>query len=156
MTSVSKADADAMYFEHYESFSKLPDKAIATRASMKSYDAWAPRCKNINEMALGMPFNAKNSYNFNYLLKEHKLENKYPAIKNGNKIKVVYLKQNRYNIKAIAYLDELPPDFDLHADKELMFEKCVINCLRPIYAALQWKVPNPKIQYATTFDDLFS
>ena len=70
-------------------------------------------------------------------------------------IDLSYVKPNKYNIAGIAYLDELPEEFELEIDREAMFDKCVVKCLEPIFDALKWNVPNPKKQLEFSLDELF-
>lgn len=83
------------------------------------------------------------------------LESKYPSIREGQKVKMVRVKPNAYNIDGIAFPDELPEEFGLIPDHEGMFDKCVIMCLEPIFTALNWNVPNPKKQYEYSLEDMF-
>lgn len=154
MTSLSKKDADNKYFEYYDEFNTIHINKIAVRTSLKTYDKWVGKAQGF-KVAKGTPMNAKFSIYYNELLKSLGLQSKYPMIENGKKIKMIYVKPNKYNISGIAYIDELPSEFGLEPDRPKMFEKCVTNCLKPIYKALEWHVPNPEKQYTASVEDLF-
>lgn len=155
MTSLSKKDSDTKYFDYFDQFNNIDINKIAVRTSLKTYDKWVGKAHGF-KIAKGTPMNAKFSIYYNELLKSLGLQAKYPTIENGKKIKMVYVKPNKYNINGIAYIDELPAEFGLEPDRPKMFEKCVTNCLKPIYNALQWYVPNPEKQYTESVEELFS
>jgi hypothetical protein len=88
-------------------------------------------------------------------LKINKLENKYRKIENGSKIKLLHIKDNKYNLPGIAYQDTLPPEFELEPDYESMFYYDILKSLEPVYRAMGWILPNPKVQYEVSLEELF-
>jgi DNA polymerase elongation subunit (family B) len=152
--AADKKRADNSFFKSYDEFFNLPVNQIAVRSSLKTLKIYS---KNLSGFSTekGCPRHAKWSIYYNELLRKLNLSNKYPIIEEGKKIKLVYLKPNIYNIDGIAYLDELPPEFNLIPDREKMFQKCVINCLEPIFNALKWHVPDPKKQYEFSLEEIF-
>lgn len=152
--SPDKKVADKYFFKSYEEFFDLPVNDIATRSSVKCISKWLSST-NLVTYGLKCPRHVKCAIYYNELIKKLNLQNKYPLIAEGTKVKLIYLKPNIYNIKGIAYLNELPHEFNLEPDRETMFEKCVIKCLEPIFNALKWHVPNPKKQHCESLEDLF-
>jgi DNA polymerase elongation subunit (family B) len=152
--SPDKAVADKFFFESYDEFFNLSINDVSTRSSIKVLDKWESNTSGFNT-ALKCPRHVKYSLYYNHLVKILDLESKYPLIEGGKKIKLVYVKPNKYNIEGIAYLDQLPEEFELEVDRDMMFDKCVIKCLEPIFNALKWNVPNPKKQIEISLDDLF-
>lgn len=154
MTEKNRNKANELIFQSYENFSQLSIKDVSERASIKVLNKWDD--KNVGmDCASGTTRGAKYSIYHNELLKELHLENKYRKIENGSKIKMVFIKDNKYNIEGIAYQEEFPPEFDLTPDYERMFFKGVIKSLEPIYNAVNWKVPNPKMQYTVSLEEIF-
>lgn len=155
MTSADKSEADRMIFELFDDkFKKLPVKDIAERASIKVLNKWEPHSNGMNKIK-GSTQNAQWTIFYNELLKKLKLDNKYPKVANGSKIKKVFVKDNQYNIEGIAFQDELPPEFGLEVDYDASFYKGVMKTLEPIYEALGWNLPDPNKQVEISLDDLF-
>ena len=78
---------------------------------------------------------------FNGLVKEKKLQNKYPLIGNGEKIKFVYLKEpNPISEKVIGFMDILPEEFglDKYIDYNTQFDKAYLEPIKTVLDAVGW------------------
>ena len=90
----------------------------------------------------GTPIHVRGALLYNALLKELGLERKYTEIKNGEKIKFLYLDpKNPIKENVIAFPDYLPEEFGLHkyVDKKLMFDKAFLSVVRPVLDAMDWR-----------------
>lgn len=90
----------------------------------------------------GTPINSRASILYNHRLKELNLENKYEAIKEGEKIKYIYLNpRNPIREDVIAFVEILPPEFGLHKyiDNDTQFEKSFLDPAKTILDAIGWK-----------------
>jgi DNA polymerase elongation subunit (family B) len=90
----------------------------------------------------GTPMNSRASIMYNKLVKELGLTNKYELVGNGDRIKFVFLKKgNPTKENVIAFIDKLPPEFNLDAwiDYELLFSKTFIDPLQLVLNAVSWK-----------------
>ncbi len=143
-----------MIFDAYEEFKTFAVNDIAERGGIKVLNKWDTKNNGL-VCAKGTTSPAKLSIFHNELLKTNHLENIYRKIENGSKIKMLHIKDNKYNLEGIAYQDKLPTEFELEPDYEKMFFYDIIKSLQPVYDALKWKMPNPKLQYETTLEDLF-
>jgi DNA polymerase elongation subunit (family B) len=77
----------------------------------------------------GTPYQVKGAANYHWLLKELDIGHKYEPIKEGDKIKLVYLKKNKYGMKNVAYYT-WPTEFNevgVVPDVDIMVEKYFIN-----------------------------
>lgn len=117
----------AQMIEHVANFKRTfmtsPLAEIAFPRGVTDMDKWMD--KN-TIWKLSTPIHVKASLMHNVLLKKHKLGNKFPAIRNGDKIKFIYLKEpNPSMCNAIAFIDALQTEFGLdeYVDKELQYEK---------------------------------
>jgi hypothetical protein len=155
MINKDKKIADDLVINAFDNFAVLDINDIAERGSIKVLDKWQGK-NNEFITAKGTTRQAKYSIWHNLLLKNLKLQNKYRKIENGSKIKMVFIKDNIYNIDGVAYQDEFPKDFNFGVDYEAMFFKGVLKCLEPIYKAMGWNLPDPKKQYEHSLEDLFS
>ena len=72
-----------------------------------------------------------------------KLNNKYPLIQEGEKIKFVYLKTpNPIGENIIAYLQTLPKELNLdkYIDYDRQFEKSFVEPLKNVVETIGWQV----------------
>jgi DNA polymerase elongation subunit (family B) len=89
------------------------------------------------------PFHVKGALLYNHILKEKKLDKKYPEIKEGEKVRYLYIKEpNYYHTEALAFPEKLPEEFDLHPfiDYNIMFQKTYIDPVETILDAVGWKL----------------
>jgi len=90
----------------------------------------------------GTPIATKGSLLFNYNIKKNKLGGKYQEIREGDKIKFLYLKTpNPLCEKVIAFTSKIPDEFNLDGfvDYDLQFEKTFLEPMRNILGVLGWK-----------------
>jgi len=90
----------------------------------------------------GTPIQVRGAILYNDLIRKLKLESKYPLIKEGEKIKFVYLKEpNPISENVIAYFQNLPPEFNLnkYIDFDMQFEKSFLEPLKSVLDSIGWK-----------------
>ena len=93
----------------------------------------------------------------NRLLKHFKIQKKYDMIKDGTKIKYVYLRENPLYVNVVAVKGYNDPKqiIDLiteYVDHNAMFENELSKKLQSFYDALQWgNVPTNVNQNAAAF-----
>lgn len=86
------------------------------------------------------PIHVRGSLLYNQLVEKYDLQ--LETIKNGEKIKFVYLKlPNVIKEDVIAFPDYLPPEFGLHkyVDYDKQFDKAFMAVIRPVLTAMGWK-----------------
>ena len=91
----------------------------------------------------GTPIHVRGALLYNYFIKEKKLDKKYAAIQNGEKIKFCYLKlPNPIRENVISYIQEFPKELglDKYIDYELQFNKAFLEPMKVILDAIGWKV----------------
>lgn len=89
----------------------------------------------------GTPIHVKGALLYNNLIKEMKLTKKYPEIRDGDKIRFVYLKKpNTIKDTVISFPDELPPEFGLeeYVDFTMQFEKTLLDPIQNIVQEIGW------------------
>lgn len=93
--------------------------------------------------AKGATFQAKAAINHNYFLEKYELTSSYRKITNGDKIKIIKLKNNELGFGAIAFKDDnIPPilkDFiDKYVDRNGIVDSVLTNKLQSLYDILGW------------------
>jgi len=89
----------------------------------------------------GTPIHARGSLLYNKLLMDKSLTKQYNKIRNGEKIKFIYLRTpNSIKEDVISFSDYLPEEFGLHRyiDYEKQFSKTFLDVIEPILTAINW------------------
>ena len=91
----------------------------------------------------GTPIHVRGALLFNHYIKRKGLEKKHQLIRDGDKIRFVYVKKpNPFNEDVVAFSQELPNDFGLHQfiDYDKQFEKTFLDALDSVIEPLGWSV----------------
>jgi DNA polymerase elongation subunit (family B) len=112
----------------------------------------------IGHFKKGTPAHVKSAMTYNKLLTKFKAPYKYEPMKDGDKVKWVYLKPNPLGLNTTAingYND--PPEIEEfvsnYIDYDLLWEKELENKLDDFYSAMNWEKPNPSLEKASEFFD---
>jgi DNA polymerase elongation subunit (family B) len=119
-------------------FSSLPAEEKAFPRGVSSLKQYSDKSVIYKK---GTPINSRASLLYNHYLKQHNLQNKYEAIKEGEKIRYIYLNpKNPIREDVIAFSDVLPHEFGLHKfiNNDLQFEKAFLDPAKLILDAIDW------------------
>lgn len=132
-------------------FYNLPLSAVASPRGVTDMDKWRDS-KSLYKK--GAPIHVKAALHFNDLLLQKNLAHKVQMIRNGNKIKFIYLKEpNPIHCTAIGFVDELPHEFglDKYVDYTEQFNKTYLGPITSFTSIIGWQT-----EHRQTLDDLWS
>jgi len=90
----------------------------------------------------GTPIHIRGVLLYNHYIKKNSLDNKYPVINNGEKIKFCYLKKaNPLHENVISFIQQFPKELGIgkYVDYELQFDKSFLEPLKTILQCINWK-----------------
>lgn len=151
--ALTKTETDIQsYINEFEiEYRKLQPEAIAFPRSVNGVDKYTDKAKIYRQAT---PMHVRGSLLYNHYLKTLKLEKKYELIREGDKIKFLYLREpNVIGENCIAFVSTIPEEFQLTSfvDYDTMFEKSFIEPLNTILEGLGWKS-----KPAATLEGLFA
>ena len=137
---INKSQDDLHVFieKFRKEFKTLPIEDIAFPRSVNGLKEYSDE----NNIYLkGTPIHVKGALVYNHLLKKMNLTKRYQLIKEGEKIKFIYLKQpNPYNNNTLAFLSGLPKQLEAeqYIDYDIQFEKSFLEPLDIILSTINW------------------
>ena len=123
-----------------EEFMKLPPEDIAYPRSCNGVEKFRGESQLF---AKGAPIHVKGAILYNHLLKKDRLDNKYPFIQEGDKIRFLHLRQpNVYQSSAFSFMTEVPRELDIFdkIDYDEQFEKSFVEPLKVITEKINWLI----------------
>ncbi|MBE44843.1 MAG: DNA polymerase [Thaumarchaeota archaeon] len=135
-----------------EDFMKLNPEEIAYPRSCNGIARWSGDSSLFKK---GAPIHVKGAILYNYLVKKHKLGNKYPNIQEGDKIRFLHLKQpNIYQASAFSFITKMPRELDIKyvIDYDVQFSKSFVEPLKFITEKINWLIDNSYGQQGTLED----
>jgi DNA polymerase elongation subunit (family B) len=101
----------------------------------------------------GTPIHVRGALLYNHYIKKFGIDKKYAAIRDGDKIKFVYVRTpNPLQEDVIAFSQELPKELGLqtYIDYDKQFEKVFLDALQIVIQPLGWKT-----QQESSLEDFF-
>lgn len=158
LKSKDKDDIDENVLKFKRVLGEVLFAEVAKNSSIKDIKKYQDPIKDavLGTFAKGTPSHVKAAINYNKLLALFKCPPKYAPIKNGDKVKVAYLKNNRYGLEELAFRGDSDPDEIIqfvkdHFDAHELFNSELDGKLRAFYDALKWEFPSEHKKNAQKF-----
>lgn len=107
--------------------------------------------------AKGTPRQVVAGITFNEMLRDEGLDRKYEKITEGDKIRIIYVKEpNRFGLKSFAFKKKIPTEWekDLVIDDRTMFLKTVWSCVQKCFEVVGWPEIDPTLEEAVDLNDI--
>ena len=144
-------DLQAYTQQFEEEYRRLPPEEIAFPRGVNGLDRYKDSAVIYTK---GTPMHVRGALLYNHHLRDKKLTKRYEVIKEGDKIKFLYLKEpNMMGENCVAFLGRIPAEFGLdeYVDYDTMFDKSFLEPLSGILEGIGWSA-KPK----ATLEDLFA
>ena len=131
------------YVKKFKSeYSSLPFEKIAFPRGCKVLEEYFDETKLYRK---GTPAHVRGTILYNEFLSRKGLDDRYPLIYKGDKIKFAYLKSpNPLGDDVIAVPAELPPEFglDKYVDRDRQFQQTFVDIIESILSIVEWDISN--------------
>ena len=126
--------------EFRDEFMKLPPEDIAYPRSCNGVQKFRGESQLFRK---GAPIHVKGAILYNHLIDKQKLENKYPLIQEGDKIRFLHLRQpNVFQSSAFSFMTEVPKELDIvdKIDYDEQYTKSFVEPLKVITEKMGWLI----------------
>lgn len=123
-------------------FKTLPPEDVSFPRGVSAIEKWRDKQTVFKN---GTPIHVRGALLYNSAIKENGLQNRYPMIQAGDKVKFSYLRMpNPIRQNVISYPEYLPPELQLHKyiDYDKQFQKTFLDPIEPILDAVGWSTEN--------------
>lgn len=151
----SATETNKMFTAVYERFKKLKIEELAFPRGINKVDEYTQLAKNLTA-GKGTPAHVKAALVYNYFINKLNVQDKYERIRSGIKIKFFYALPNKWNVDAIAFIDQYPNEFELKPNLDKMFEKSVTAAVERLYNCVKWRYTSPAQARQADLFDLFA
>jgi len=150
MMNKEESDLQQLIKDFREEFKQLPFEEISKPSGCNGLIEYSDP---ISIYKKGTPMHVKGALMYNYLLKQHNLQNSFAEINSGDKIRTIYLKMpNPALSPVISAPGMLPKQFglDKYIDYDTQFEKVFLDPVSKIANIMGWSA-----EFRATLSDLW-
>ena len=138
--SGTEKDVNNFIQEFRKEFMKLPPEEIAFPRSVNGIRKFGSSHSIFRK---GTPMHIKGALVYNHMVYEKELNNKYPLIQDGEKIKYLELRQpNPIACNVISFATKVPKELDIYKyiDYDSQYEKSFVDPLSFVTDKIGWKI----------------
>jgi len=150
LKDTEKFEVDAKILHFKEFMKTLPIEEIATPTGVKGIVKYSAKgnMQKFGNWIKGTPAHVKAAISYNELVKYLKLDKTHALLRDGEKIRWVYLKTNSYGLNTIALRGDRDPAeilnfIKMYIDYNSIFERVLMSKIEDFYTALDWSFPSP-------------
>ena len=156
LKSTDKTEIDQKILDYKDGMVDRNFIDIAKNTSVKELSKYMTKSQVIGEFKKGTPAHVKSALTYNQLLAFYKVPYKYEPMRDGDKVKWVYLKNNPLGLDSTALKGHNDPPqilkfVEQYIDYDKIWEKELENKLGDFYEAMGWEKPNSNLQKASQF-----
>jgi DNA polymerase elongation subunit (family B) len=154
--SVDKKEIDDIIFNYKSNMINQDFLSIGKNSAVKEISKYQSKNLILGKYRKGTPAHVKSAIAYNMMLKHYNLQTKYEPIKDGDKIKWIYLKQNPYGLNTMALTGYKDPDEIInfcktYIDYDALWEAELDIKLNDFYSAMGWGICNVNLKTASKF-----
>lgn len=146
------------YWNDYQKLTTLEKSVAIGCNNIQKYYEKGTRDKDGNFVAAtGTPRQVVAGIMFNEMLKTAGLDKKYEKIMEGDKLRIIYVKEpNKFGLKSFAFKKKIPTEWknDLIIDDKTMFLKTVWSCVQKCFEVVGWSEIDPTLDEAVDLNDI--
>ena len=156
-----KPEIDEDIISFYKTLKTLDPRQLGKPTGVKqisSYHIPARAGEMFSSFRIKAPANTKAAVRYNDLLRFKKLDKKYESIIEGDKIFIINLKKNPYNLETVGLPNaQVPSEIEefvkQYIDVDEIFESLLANKLKNLCGDLKWEFPplNPNVNKFFSF-----
>tara|TARA_B100001287_G_scaffold113654_1_gene95668 strand:- start:4052 stop:5074 length:1023 start_codon:yes stop_codon:yes gene_type:complete len=156
LKSTEKTEIDQKILDYKDGMVDRNFIDIAKNTSVKELSKYMTKSQVLGEFKKGTPAHVKSALTYNQLLAFYKVPYKYEPMRDGDKVKWVYLKNNPLGLDSTALKGHNDPPqilkfVEQYIDYDKIWEKELENKLGDFYEAMDWEKPNSNLQKASQF-----
>lgn len=146
-----KGEIDTSIIKFHKSLKKVDPRKLGKPTGVSFINKCIKRKPSpgeiFSELNINTKENSRSAIIYNDLLRFKKLDKKYEAVVEGDKIHVINLKQNPYKVNVIALPNsKIPPEIEEfvneYIDIDHIFESSILNKLKELYSDLNFDFPS--------------
>ena len=156
LKSTDKTEIDQKILDYKDGMVDRNFIDIAKNTSVKELSKYMTKSQVLGEFKKGTPAHVKSALTYNQLLAFYKVPYKYEPMRDGDKVKWVYLKNNPLGLDSTALKGHNDPPqilkfVEQYINYDKIWEKELENKLGDFYEAMNWEKPNSNLQKASQF-----